>query len=61
MIEWEESPSPNQLKPNRSDSWAIVFNTPRGTIFPNTFCTTQNMVNQDLVDVKLYSTNMLQN
>ena len=25
MIEWKQSPLPNQLKPNRSDSWATVF------------------------------------
>ena len=58
MIEREQSPFPNQ--PERSDSWAIVFGAPRGTLFLNTLCTTRHMVNQDLVDVKFYSTNVLQ-
>ena len=49
---------PNQIKPDRSDSWAIVFGAPRGTLFLNTLCTTRHMVNQDLMDVKFYSTNI---
>ena len=28
-IEQEQSPFPNQLKPDRSDSWAIVFSATR--------------------------------
>ena len=47
MTEWEQSPFPNQLKPDRSDSWAIVFGDP-------------HIVNQELVDVKFYFMNMLQ-
>lgn len=55
MIEWEESPFPNQLKPTRSDSWATVYSPLRGTWFLNTLCTIQHMANQDLVDTKSYS------
>ena len=40
MIEREQSPYPNQLKPNRSDSWAIDFGSPRGPLFLHTLCTT---------------------
>ena len=56
MIELEQSPFPNQLKPDRSDSWAIVFSSGGPEL-----CITQHMVNQDLVDIKFCSTNMLQN
>ena len=31
MIEREQPPFPNQLKPGRPDSWASVFGAPRGT------------------------------
>ena len=31
MIELEQSPFPNQLKPTRSDSWAIVYGALRGS------------------------------
>ena len=31
MIEREQPPFPNQLKPDRPDSWASVFGVPRGT------------------------------
>ena len=55
MIELEQSPFPNQLKPDRSDSWAIVFSALRRTLFLITLCTTRHMVNQDLVDIKFYS------
>jgi len=60
MVEREQSPFPNQLKPDRSNSWAIVFRAPRVTLLLNTLCTTRLMRNQDLVDVKFYSMNMLQ-
>ena len=60
MIERNSPSFPNQLKPDRSDSWAIVFGAPKGTLFLNTLCTTRHMVNQDLMDVKFYFTNMLQ-
>ena len=43
MIELEQSLFPNQLKPDRSDSWAIVFSSGGPEL-----CTTQHMVNQDL-------------
>ena len=33
VIELEQSPFPNQLKPDRSDSWAIVFSALRRTLF----------------------------
>ena len=61
MIELEQSPFPNQLKPDRSDSWAIVFSALRRTLFLITLCTARHMVNQDLVDIKFCSTNTLQN
>ena len=61
IIELEQSPFPNQLKPDRSDSWAIVFSALRRTLFLITLCTTRHMVNQDLVDIKFCSRNMLQN
>ncbi|CAH3105121.1 unnamed protein product, partial [Porites lobata] len=33
VIELEQSPFPNQLKPDRSDSWAIIFSALRRTLF----------------------------
>ena len=53
MIERKLSPFPNQLKPNRSDSWAIFFGATRGTLFLNALCTNRHMVNQDLVGLIL--------
>ena len=40
MIEREQFPFPNQLKRDRSDSWAIAFGAPRVPLFLNTLCTT---------------------
>ena len=50
MIEREQLSFPNQIKPDRSDSWAIVFGAPKGTLFLHTLFTTRQMVNQDRIE-----------
>ena len=58
MIERKKSPFPYQLKPNRSDSWAIVFH---GDLISRYDLYDPTHGKASLVDGKFYnSTNMLQ-
>ncbi|CAH3143143.1 unnamed protein product [Porites evermanni] len=43
LIELEQFPFPNQLKPDRLDSWAIVFSALRRTLFLIALCATRHM------------------